>query len=186
VAMLAPTYGLSDMPNYRGWFPGDANRNLSTSMLGPGAKGDRLLLTGRILTKSGEPMSNVRLEFWQADADGVYALAQIKFIAVQRSSADGGYTLETVVPGYAGRIRNINCLATVTPPPGHSQPIMLCVPIHFATDEELDAPVSAADRPYVRPGARRPWDDASFLRISALPLENGVRQARYDIVFDLA
>jgi protocatechuate 3,4-dioxygenase beta subunit len=43
-----------------------------TSLLEPEMPGTRLVLTGRVVTRSCAPVASARLEFWQADANGAY------------------------------------------------------------------------------------------------------------------
>jgi protocatechuate 3,4-dioxygenase beta subunit len=184
VAILSPTFGWLDLPEYRGWVPGDPPHGPRTSFMEPGIEGERLSLKGRVLKKSGEPLADVRLDFWQADAAGKYHLQQVKFRGAQRTLADGSFTLETILPGYAGQIRHINFMAAA-PLPGRRQPLLLRAAIYFATDEELARAVTAAERPYVRPGARTHRHDSACLALSSIPIENGVLEVSYDIVFDV-
>jgi protocatechuate 3,4-dioxygenase beta subunit len=185
MAKLTPTFGWLDLPEYRGWVPGDPPYGPRTSLLAPGMEGERLLLTGHVLTRSGTPLADVRLDFWQADAAGKYALEQPpKLRGVQHSLADGSFTLETILPGYAGHIRHINFMAAA-PLPNRKQPLLLRAAIYLATERELDRPIAAADRDHVRPGARTYRDDPAFLPLRSIPNENGVRHVSYNIVFDV-
>ena len=184
MAKLTPTFGWLELTEYRGWVPGDPPYGPRTSLLEPGIEGERLLLTGRVLTKSGTPLADVRLDFWQADAAGKYALEKRRLRGVQHSTSDGTFTLETIMPGYAGYIRHINFMAAA-PLPNRKQPLLLRAAIYLATEEELDRPIAAADRAYVRPGAHIYRDDPAFLQLRAIPLENGLRHVSYDIVFDV-
>jgi hypothetical protein len=71
------------------------------------------------------------------------------------------------------------------PLPSRRQPLLLRAAIYFATDEELARPITAAEQPYVHPGASTHRDDPAFLALSSIPIENDVRQGSYDIVFDV-
>ncbi len=146
-------------------------------------EGEPLRLDGRVLTKTGAPMSKARLEFWHADAGGRYHMSDYKLRGVAWTDQGGRFLVNTILPGYAGQIRHIKYLATAFTPT-RKQGLNLCAAIHFATTEELGRSVAAADRPYVRPGARTYRDDPSFLPLDAIPIENGVRRVSYDIVFD--
>ncbi len=180
---MTPTFGFFDLPDYREWMPGDPDFR-RTSFLEPETEGERLNLTGRVLTKSGAPLADVRIEFWQANSAGVYALDKFKLRGTQRTNGDGAFALETIMPGTTGRIRHINFLAAVSVS-GRAQPLLLCAAISFATDDELNRTIVPEDVPNVRPGAHKYRDDPSFLSLDRLKVENGVRRARYDIVFDI-
>jgi protocatechuate 3,4-dioxygenase alpha subunit len=72
------------------------------TVLFPG-RGERITLTGRVLDGAGAPVEGALLETWQVDADGkvpgkgdearAYGYGRVF------TSADGGYVIETVVPG---------------------------------------------------------------------------------------
>lgn len=185
--MPDPTFGWADMPDYRGWVPGDPPIPLRTSFIEADTIGDRLLLSGRVLTRSGTPMANVKLEFWQANAAGQYDLsAAFKLRGVQRTRADGAFRVETILPGAArGGIPHIDYLAMAFLPT-RKQPPTLRAAVCFATETELDRAIAPEDRHHVGPNARIYRDDAAYLSLDKLPLENGVRHATYDIVFDIA
>ena len=77
-----------------------------------GMKGTPFLLTGRVLTTRCRPIPNALLDFWQADAAGVYDNRGYRLRGHQRTDARGRYRLETVVPGlYPGRTRHIHVKA---------------------------------------------------------------------------
>jgi protocatechuate 3,4-dioxygenase beta subunit len=69
----------------------------------PSDHGERLFLSGRVLSAACTPIAGARLEFWHANAGGTYDLDGMQFRATQATSADGEWTLSTVVPG---RYRN--------------------------------------------------------------------------------
>jgi protocatechuate 3,4-dioxygenase beta subunit len=82
------------------------------SIVPRGAPGTRLTLSGRVLTTRGRPIANAQLDFWQADARGVYDNSGYRFRGHQRTDARGRYMLHTVVPGlYSGRTRHIHLKA---------------------------------------------------------------------------
>lgn len=86
-----------------------------TSLLEPEMPGTRLVLTGRVLTRSCAPVANARVEFWQADANGAYDNSGYRLRGHLFTDAQGNYRLETVVPGlYPGRTRHIH--VKVQPP----------------------------------------------------------------------
>ncbi len=79
------------------------------SLLEPGVVGDRLNLTGRVLTRSGKPVAGVLLDFWQADGNGRYDNVGYMLRGHQLTDDQGRYRLETVIPGnYGGRTRHIH------------------------------------------------------------------------------
>ena len=82
------------------------------SLLTPGLKGTRLVLTGRVLTTRCRPVPNALLDFWQADANGVYDNDGYRLRGHQRTDTLGRYRLETIVPAfYPGRTRHIHVKA---------------------------------------------------------------------------
>jgi catechol 1,2-dioxygenase len=65
----------------------------------PAAGGSRLTLTGVVTDAvTGAPIPGARLDFWQADADGLYDKKGAHLRGVVLSDAQGGYELKTVVP----------------------------------------------------------------------------------------
>lgn len=79
------------------------------SLIEPGTTGTRLLLTGVVVTTGCKPLARALLEFWQADARGVYDNAGYHLRGHQLTDARGRFRLETVVPGaYRGRTRHIH------------------------------------------------------------------------------
>jgi len=73
------------------------------------ARGQHILLTGRVLEEGGQPTVNTIVEIWQADADGVFrhpldprsAQADPGFQGWgrARTDAEGTYQFRTVLPG---------------------------------------------------------------------------------------
>jgi len=71
--------------------------------------GTRLLLTGYVLDVDCQPIPGARVDFWQADSQGVYDNAGYTLRGYQLTAADGSYRLETVIPGqYPGRTEHIH------------------------------------------------------------------------------
>ena len=102
-----------------------------------GMSGQRLTLTGYVLGPDCAPIPGAWLDFWQADAGGVYD-SGFRLRGHQFTDADGRYRLETLVPGPAdGRppVINVRVLA-----PGGS---LLSTQIFFP-----DRPENAADSLY--------------------------------------
>ncbi len=80
-----------------------------TSLVDPGTPGTRLTVTGYVFGLACLPLNNVLMDFWQADANGVYDNAGYRFRGHQFTNPDGTFTLTTIVPGlYPGRTRHIH------------------------------------------------------------------------------
>jgi len=69
------------------------------SVVEPGVVGTPFVLTGHVLTRSCQPIAGAVLDFWQADGNGVYDTIGYSLQGHQSTDADGGYRLETVIPG---------------------------------------------------------------------------------------
>ena len=101
-----PTPPLTEGPYFT---PGSPLRR---SIVPAGAAGTRLVLTGRVVSTRGRPVPRALLDFWQADARGVYDNRGYRFRGHQFADARGRYRLLTVVPGlYPGRTRHIHVKA---------------------------------------------------------------------------
>lgn len=71
--------------------------------------GTPLDLTGTVVTTACQPVSQAKIEFWQADASGQYDNVGFTLRGHQFTDAQGRYALQTVVPGlYPGRTRHIH------------------------------------------------------------------------------
>ncbi len=76
----------------------------------PTAAGEVILVTGRVLDLSGNPLPGAAVEFWQTDASGVYDHPGdqgtnsrdrgFQFYGTSITDADGRYAFRTVRPGY--------------------------------------------------------------------------------------
>ena len=98
-----PTPEQTEGPYY---MPGSPRR---ASLVTPGMKGTKLLLTGTVLTTGCKPVARALLDFWQADANGGYDNRGFRLRGHQFTDARGRYRLVTVVPGlYTGRTRHIH------------------------------------------------------------------------------
>jgi protocatechuate 3,4-dioxygenase beta subunit len=58
-----------------------------------------LHLSGRVLDVNGDPVGGVLLDFWQADAAGVYDNDGFNFRGKVITDKDGKYSLHTIIPG---------------------------------------------------------------------------------------
>jgi protocatechuate 3,4-dioxygenase beta subunit len=80
-----------------------------TDLAEDGVVGDRLVVTGTVLSTGCKPVAKALLDFWQADGDGQYDNEGYRLRGHQFTDAKGRFTLTTVVPGlYPGRTRHIH------------------------------------------------------------------------------
>ena len=99
----APTSAQTEGPYYT---PNTPERH---SLLEQGMPGTRLIVVGYVLDANCQPLANAWLDFWQADANGVYDNAGYTLRGHQFTDGQGRYSLETVVPGeYPGRTEHIH------------------------------------------------------------------------------
>lgn len=94
-------------PNFseiKGIYPVDPG----VTMLTPDTRGERIVVSGRIVDGAGAPVSDAVVECWQADVDGTYAQpmgpnsnSAPAFLGWGRQPAngDGVFTFETIKPG---------------------------------------------------------------------------------------
>ena len=87
------------------------------SLIEPGSKAERLVLTGLVLSPQCRPVANALLDFWHCDEAGEYDNRGFRYRGHVLADAQGRYSLETIVPGeYPGRTRHIH--VKVRPPGG--------------------------------------------------------------------
>lgn len=99
--ILGPFYPTSLRPDKTG--------NLATAVNGQTAKGQLLVVTGRVINTNGEPLKGARIEVWQANAAGRYAHPSdantapldpnFQGFAALTTDADGRYRFKTIKPG---------------------------------------------------------------------------------------
>jgi protocatechuate 3,4-dioxygenase beta subunit len=71
--------------------------------------GAHITITGYVLTADCRPVPHAFLDFWQADAEGVYDNSGYRMRGHQSTDETGRYQLETVMPGqYPGRTPHIH------------------------------------------------------------------------------
>ena len=100
-----------------------------------GMAGQPLRLSGYVLGPNCEPIPGAWLDFWQADADGIYSTGSFRLRGHQFTDADGRYALETILPGpVPGRAPHI--YVKVQPPNGPVLTTQLFFP---------DAPANTTD-----------------------------------------
>jgi protocatechuate 3,4-dioxygenase beta subunit len=79
------------------------------SLLEPGIQGTRIVLEGHVRSTKCKLIERALVDFWQADASGVYDNAGYRLRGHQFTDAGGRYRLETIVPGlYPGRTRHFH------------------------------------------------------------------------------
>lgn len=126
-------------------------------------QGTRLVLTGRVLSTTGSPIPRATVDFWQADAKGVYDNSGFRLRGHQFTDETGRYSLHTIVPGpYPGRTPHIHVKVQV---PG--KPVLTT---------QLFFPDDARNRtdPLYKPGL-----------LLTLQNTNSGKEATFDFVLDL-
>lgn len=69
--------------------------------------GERMTITGYVLTRNCEPAENALVELWHADQTGTYDNSGFKLRGHQFTDAEGRWWFDTIVPGlYPGRTRH--------------------------------------------------------------------------------
>lgn len=79
------------------------------SLVEPGARGERITVTGLVLTPDCRPLPQAMLDVWQADENGEYDNAGFRYRGHLFADAQGRFRFETIMPGlYPGRTRHIH------------------------------------------------------------------------------
>jgi protocatechuate 3,4-dioxygenase beta subunit len=79
------------------------------SLVEPGMTGTPVFITGQVLNQDCQPLAGAKVDFWQADADGVYDNVGYRLRGYALTDANGFYSIETIVPGlYTGRPPHIH------------------------------------------------------------------------------
>jgi protocatechuate 3,4-dioxygenase beta subunit len=79
------------------------------SLVEPGSKAPRLVVTGSVLSAQCKPVANALLDFWHSDEEGAYDNRGFRYRGHQHADAQGRFRLETIVPAeYPGRTRHIH------------------------------------------------------------------------------
>jgi len=68
------------------------------SLLEPGITGERLLLTGRVLSPEGRTVAEALLQFWMSDDQGNYDGRGYRLQGYTVTDDRGGYRMEMIVP----------------------------------------------------------------------------------------
>ena len=80
-----------------------------TSLLEKNSVGERMVLTGLVLSRQCKPVANALLDFWHSDDMGEYDNQGFSYRGHQFSDPGGRFRLETIVPArYPGRTRHIH------------------------------------------------------------------------------
>lgn len=154
----APTLAQTEGPFFT---PNSPERQ---QLIEPGMKGQVLELSGLVLTRSCKPVARALIDFWQADADGVYDNKGFRLRGHQFTDGEGRYRLRTIIPArYPGRTPHIHVKVQAANRP------VLTTQLYFPGD-----PGNARDRIF-RPELQMSLGPAG-------PIRNG----RFDFVLDLA
>lgn len=79
------------------------------SLLERGMGGTKIILQGYAISTKCKPISRALVDFWHADAAGVYDNSGYRLRGHQFTDETGKYYLETIVPGlYPGRTRHFH------------------------------------------------------------------------------
>lgn len=98
-----PTPAQTEGPYYK------ANAPRRHSLVSKGQAGERIVLTGFVLTRNCRPVAGAVVDVWQADARGAYDNAGFNLRGHELTDAQGRYWFETVVPAqYPGRTPHIH------------------------------------------------------------------------------
>lgn len=106
-----PTPAQTEGPYYT------SNPPQKSTLVEDGMAGERILLTGYVLDTNCAPIPEAVVDFWQADAEGVYDNVGYRLRGYTSTDAEGRYTMETILPGeYPGRPPHIH--VKIQPPGG--------------------------------------------------------------------
>jgi len=79
------------------------------SLVEPGMAGDVVLIRGAVFNQDCVHLIGAKVDFWQADADGIYDNSGYRLRGHVFTGEDGAYAIETIVPGlYTGRPPHIH------------------------------------------------------------------------------
>lgn len=138
---LPPTAEMTLGPFFPREFAQGAND--LTQSGGAAPPGEIIEVTGRVVQLDGQPLDNLVLEIWQADAQGRYDNPAFLGWGRAATDAQGVYSFRTIRPGAAsGRAPHINFLLLYSGLMRQLQTVMF---FDDASDPVLDA-VKARDR----------------------------------------
>lgn len=108
-----PTPGVADDKTFRAGAPA------RTSLIEASTPGQKLVLTGTVKGVVCGAIKGARVDFWQADARGVYDVSGFRLRGYQLTDANGQYRLETIVPAAApGRAPHLSAKVSAAGKPG--------------------------------------------------------------------
>jgi len=85
------------------------NTPMRALLVEPGTRGERLILTGRVVSPQCRPVARALLDFWHCDENGEYDNAGFRYRGHLFADAEGRFRLETIFPAiYPGRARHIH------------------------------------------------------------------------------
>jgi hypothetical protein len=137
---LPPCKGAPTSPNMEGpyYTSGSPQR---TTLIEPGMPGVPLLILGRVFDEECNPVAGARVDFWQADMNGVYDNAGYTLRGHAITNEDGYYEIETIEPGlYTGRPPHIH--VKVFAPDGRE---VLTTQLYFPGSEDTRDVAAAPD-----------------------------------------
>ena len=108
LAELPPCSGTLTSRNMEGpyYTSGSPQR---TSLIEPGMPGVPILILGRVFDQDCNPIPEAKVDFWQADMNGVYDNSGYILRGYVITGEDGYYNIETIEPGeYPGRPPHIH------------------------------------------------------------------------------
>lgn len=101
------------------------------SLIDAGMPGVPILIFGHVYDRNCNPIGGAKVDFWQADANGVYDNVGYTLRGHVLADENGGYAVETIVPGvYPGRPPHIH--VKVFAPDGRE---LLTTQLYFAGSE---------------------------------------------------
>ena len=68
------------------------------SLVEPGSRAERLILAGRVVSPSCQPVAKALLDFWHCDENGSYDNVGFRYRGHLFSDAEGRFRLETIWP----------------------------------------------------------------------------------------
>ncbi len=139
-ATPAPCTGVLTSPNMEGpYYKSGAPER--ANLIDTGMPGQPIRISGRVFDQDCNPLPGAKVDFWQADANGVYDNAGYILRGYVVTDADGAYTLDTIEPGvYPGRPPHVH--VKVFAPDGRE---LLTTQMYFAGSETSGDVRSAPD-----------------------------------------
>ena len=155
-----------------------------SNLVPPGAEGQKIVISGKVLDTGANPIPDVVMDFWNADNAGLYDIkdpnqamspADFKFRGLLKSGAGGGYEVETIIPGKYGippKFLGFELFAGVLRPAhvhlmtSHNGTVPLITQIYFEGDPEI---------------AHDPWA-AKSKNVVRLDKSAAVWRATFDVV----